>query len=89
MLSVAIGWLISLMLANGIFHIVGTVRFGRYSPGTVTAAGLYLPFPIALAGLAARRASLRVIPLVLTLAAVGIPGCIHFDRILFEGSRLF
>lgn len=88
MLSVAIGWLFFLMFANGIFHVVGTLRFGRYSPGTVTALLLYIPYSAGLTVLAARRAQLRLLPLLITLALAGIPGCIHFYRILFEGGRL-
>jgi Protein of unknown function with HXXEE motif len=37
----------SLCFANGVLHVVGTVRTNRYSPGLVTGAVLYLPLAVA------------------------------------------
>jgi hypothetical protein len=41
-------WLIvaSIAAANGVFHILATIRRREYSPGVVTGALLYLPFGI-------------------------------------------
>jgi hypothetical protein len=39
-----LAWLAYFMFANGIFHLFATVVLGRYSPGTLTAAVLYLPY---------------------------------------------
>src|SRR5580704_15237869 len=39
-----LAWLSYFMFANAIFHIVATVVLWRYSPGTVTATVLYLPY---------------------------------------------
>jgi Protein of unknown function with HXXEE motif len=88
-LSIALGWLIMLMFENGIFHILGTLRFHVYSPGTVTAVCLYVPYSIMLAAAALRRSAVQFVPLLATLAIVAVPGTIHFYRILFEGSRFF
>jgi Protein of unknown function with HXXEE motif len=41
---VMLAWLSYFMFANGIFHIVATLVLRRYSPGTITAALLYLPY---------------------------------------------
>ena len=38
--------LAALLAGNALFHIVGTIRTRRYSPGTVTGAILYLPLCI-------------------------------------------
>jgi hypothetical protein len=43
-LLVMLAWLSYFMFANGIFHIVATLVLRRYSPGTITAALLYLPY---------------------------------------------
>lgn len=38
--------LAALLASNALFHIVGTLRGGRYSPGIVTGVALYLPLCI-------------------------------------------
>jgi len=40
-----IGWLVlaALLFSNAVFHIVGTVRSGRRSPGVISGVGIYLP----------------------------------------------
>jgi hypothetical protein len=43
-LLVMLAWLGYFMFANAIFHIVATMALRRYSPGTITAAVLYLPY---------------------------------------------
>ncbi len=37
----------ALLFANGIFHLVATIKSKRYSPGVVTGVVLYLPLAIA------------------------------------------
>lgn len=88
MLSLIVGWLVFLMFANGLFHIIGTLRFSRYSPGTLTAIGLYLPYTVVLTAMTVGSGKLRLVPFLAILALAGIPGTIHFYRILFEGGRL-
>ena len=87
-LSATLGWLAMLMLSNGLFHIVATFHLGRYSPGTITAAGLYLPFFALLFARTIQRGALRLAPFLTVAALVGIPGAIHFYLIVFEGQRL-
>ncbi|MFN8177527.1 MAG: HXXEE domain-containing protein [bacterium] len=36
----------ALLASNAIFHVVGTIRLRRYSPGVVTGVGLYLPLAL-------------------------------------------
>jgi len=36
----------ALLASNAVFHVVGTIRLRRYSPGVVTGAGLYLPLAV-------------------------------------------
>ena len=43
-LAILLTWLSYFFLANGLFHIIATAVIGRYSPGTVTAIALYLPY---------------------------------------------
>lgn len=87
-LLAAIGWFGFLFFANALFHIIGTLAHGLYSPGTVTAVLLYLPFFLRFCWLAARAG---VAPrLVIGVAALGaLPMLVHGWLILFEGGRLF
>lgn len=82
-------WVGFLMLANGLFHIVGTVALGRYCPGVVTATLFYLP--LSLLFLRAVVCELGVpLPLVGAVALLGgVPMYIHGYLIVFRGSRLF
>jgi len=82
-------WVGFLMLANAIFHIVGTVAHSRYSPGAVTATLLYLPAGLLTLRAISREAGVRP-PVVWTAAALGaIPMLLHGYLIVFRGSRLF
>jgi Protein of unknown function with HXXEE motif len=87
--TVLLAWLALLMGANGLFHIVATAVHGRYSPGVVTAAGLYLPYFVWYFSLVVRR--LRVpIPAAAVASIVGaLPMLVHGYLIVFRGSRLF
>ncbi|HZN55959.1 MAG TPA: HXXEE domain-containing protein [Candidatus Polarisedimenticolaceae bacterium] len=42
------GWLTlsALLASNAVFHLVGTIRTKRYSPGLATGLGLYLPMAL-------------------------------------------
>jgi len=88
-LVLVVAWLGCLMLANGIFHIVGAIVDGRYVPGLITAALLYLPYYFWLFMRGVKSG--KVAPLVLILAAIigAIPMCVHGYLIVFRGSRLF
>jgi hypothetical protein len=85
---VALAWLGFLMFANGIFHIVASVMHG-YSPGTVTAAVVYLPFFALFARQVRRKYQLSPAVLATIALAGGIPMFVHGYLIAFRGSRLF
>jgi hypothetical protein len=84
----AVGWLSFLMLANGVFHLVATAVHG-YSPGTVTAAVLYLPFYAWFVGRVVAHDRPHPVALFLTIVLGALPMAIHGYRIVFEGGRLF
>jgi hypothetical protein len=86
---IAVAWVGFLMLANGLFHIVATVVHGRYCPGVVTGALLYLPFSLLFVRAVAREVKLSG-PAVVMAALVGaVPMFVHGYLIVFRGSRLF
>jgi hypothetical protein len=84
-----VAWVGFLMLANGLFHIVATVVHGRYCPGAVTGALLYLPVSALFIGAVVR--DLGVPPLAAAAVALlgGVPMYVHGYLIVFRGSRLF
>jgi hypothetical protein len=86
---VGVAWVGFLMLANGVFHVIGTVAHGRYCPGVITAALLYLPVSGLFLWTVAKERKLS--PLLVTVVALlgGIPMYIHGYLIVFRGSRLF
>jgi hypothetical protein len=86
---VGVAWVGFLMLANGLFHIIGTVAHARYCPGVVTASLLYLPLSVAF--FRAAVGEFRLSPVLVAGVAVlsGVPMYIHGFLIVFRGSRLF
>jgi hypothetical protein len=82
-------WVGFLMLANGLFHLVGTIAHARYCPGVITGTVLYIPFGILLLRWIIRDLDLRPL-LVLGTAALGaVPMLAHGYLIVFRASRLF
>jgi hypothetical protein len=88
-LSLAVGWLSFLMLANAIFHIVGGVVDERYVPGLATAILLYIPYYSWFFMRAVKSGRVKVIGLVTAAVLGSLPMLIHGYLILFQGSRLF
>lgn len=86
---VIVAWLSFLILANGIFHVVGAVVDRGYVPGLLTAIALYLPYSAWVVRQVIQ--SQRLAPSVVAVAASlgGLPMAVHGYRILFLGSRLF
>ena len=88
-LTLAIAWLSFLMLANGIFHVVGAFVDRTYVPGLATAVLFYLPYYswLFMRGVKSKRVNASI----LTIAAVigAIPMLAHGYLIVFRGSRLF
>lgn len=80
-------WVGSLMLANGLFHIVGTVALGRYCPGVITATLLYLPLSLLFLRAVVRELGVPS----LAVGSVAVLGAmyVHGYLIVFRGSRLF
>ena len=77
------------MLANGLFHIVGTVALGRYCPGVVTATLLYLPFSVLFLRAIVRELGVQSLAVGFVAVLAGAPMYIHGYLIVFRGSRLF
>jgi hypothetical protein len=82
-------WVGFLMLANGLFHLIGTVAHGRYCPGVVTGTLLYLPYGVLLLRGIVRESGLHA-GAVLGAATLGaVPMLAHGYLIVFRASRLF
>jgi Protein of unknown function with HXXEE motif len=81
-------WVGFLFLANGLFHIVGTLAHGRDCPGVATGTLLYLPYGTLLLVRLVRDLKLR--PGAVAAAAVigALPMLAHGYLIVFRGSRL-
>jgi uncharacterized protein with HXXEE motif len=88
-LAVVIAWLGSLMFANALFHIIGTLVDGGYVPGVITAALLYLPFYSWLFVRGVKQRRLGVSSMIVAAIIGAIPMALHGYLILFRGSRLF
>lgn len=82
-------WVGFLMLANGIFHLVGAIAHARYCPGVVTGTLLYLPYGVLLLRKISRDLEVQPVA-VLGVAALGaVPMLVHGYLIVFRASRLF
>jgi hypothetical protein len=88
-LLAAVAWISFLLLANGVFHVVGAVVDRRYVPGVVTAGALYLPYCGWLAREVLRRRDVSHGLAALAAVLGALPMAIHGYLILFCGSRLF
>jgi hypothetical protein len=86
---IGVAWVGFLMLANGLFHIVGTVALGRYCPGAATATLLYLPFSIFFFRAVVRELRLGWLAVGSVALLGGAPMYVHGYLIVFRGSRLF
>jgi hypothetical protein len=85
----AVAWVGFVMLANGLFHLVGTLVHWRYSPGVVTGSLLYLPLSILFMRAVVRECGIRWATVVLVALVGGVPMYVHGYLIVFRGSRLF
>jgi len=82
-------WVGFLMLANGVFHLVGTIAHARYCPGVVTGTLLYLPYGVLLLRKIVRDLELNPGVVLGTAALGGVPMLVHGYLIVFRASRLF
>jgi hypothetical protein len=84
-----VAWIGFLMLANGIFHLVGTIVHGRYSPGVITGTLLYLPLSFLFMRAVVRECAVTWSTVVVVALVGGMPMYIHGYMIVFRGSRFF
>ncbi len=82
-------WVGFLMLANGLFHLVGTFAHGRYCPGVVTGTLLYVPYGVLLLLRIIRDLDVRPVAVFGAAALGAVPMLVHGYLIVFRGSRLF
>jgi hypothetical protein len=82
-----LAWLSYFVFANGIFHIVATAILQRYSPGTITAALLYLPYFAWFVRYMRTRVPVWAIAAV-TLV-FGMPMFIQAYMIVFRATRFY
>jgi hypothetical protein len=83
-----VGWLSLVMLANAMLHITGTLVHGRYSPGTLSAVALYLPFYVWYLTLVVRAHRPGAVEVVAAILLGAAPMLAHGYLIVFRGSRL-
>jgi hypothetical protein len=88
-LNLAMAWLSFLMLANAIFHILGSFVDGSYVPGLITAALFYLPYYFWLVTKIVKSRRVKVSVLIGAAMLGAMPMVIHGYRRLFLGDRLF
>ena len=91
-LSVAylmLAWLAHFMFANAIFHIVATIVLREYSPGTATAAILYLPYFFWFIPYLRERFRASWDVIVLITAMVGLPMYLQTYMVVFRHTRYF
>jgi hypothetical protein len=82
-----LAWLSYFMFANAIFHIVATVVLWRYSPGTITAAALYLPYFVWF--VLYMRTRIRLWAIAVVSLIFGMPMFIQAYMIVFRGTRFY
>jgi hypothetical protein len=86
-LMAMLAWLSYFMFANAVFHIVATLALRSYSPGTVTAAALYLPYFAWFTSYLWTRVPAWAIASVALL--FGLPMFIQAYLIVFQGTRFY
>jgi hypothetical protein len=82
-------WLSFLMFSNGILHLAATLILRSYSPGTLTALFLYLPYFFWFTWLLVKAHHIKIVRLILTVFLGSLPMLCHGYFIIFEGRRLF
>ncbi len=86
---ITLAWLGFLMFANALFHILATLIYQQYTPGTITSAVLYLPFVYWFSWLLIRKTGMKPITIITAILIGSVPMAIHGYSIIFMGSRLF
>jgi uncharacterized membrane protein HdeD (DUF308 family) len=88
-LTLIVGWLGFLMLANAVFHIVAAIVDRTYVPGLVTAILLYVPYYVWLFASAMKSRRSNAAILIAAAGLCSIPMVVHGYLIVFRGDRLF
>jgi hypothetical protein len=88
-LTLLIGWLGFLMLANAVFHMGAAIVDTSYVPGLITAILLYVPYYLWLFAKAIKSRRSNSAVLVSAAGLCSIPMVIHGYLIVFRGDRLF
>jgi hypothetical protein len=84
-----LGWLSFFMFANAIFHVVATLVHARYSPGTITAVALYLPYFFWFLSRLRGDLAPSLAAIVAAIAVGSGPMILHGYLIVFKGARFF
>ncbi len=83
-----ISWLSFLMLANGVVHLMASLIFSEYVPGTVTACILYLPYFAAATVTVCHNSGVRARAAILAAAIGAVPMLAQAISIFTAGRRL-
>ncbi len=86
---ITLGWLGFMMFANALFHILATLVYRQYAPGTITSVILYLPFVFWFTRLLISKTGMKPKTIITAILIGSIPMAIHGYLIIFEGNRLF
>lgn len=84
-----LAWLTHFMFANAIFHVLAAIVLRGYSPGTVTASLLYLPYFFWFVHHLRERYRASWDVIVLIVALVGLPMYLQTYMVVFRHSRYF
>ena len=85
---ITLAWFGFMMLANALFHILATLVYQHYAPGTLTSVVLYLPFVFWFSRLLISKTGMRPITIITAILIGSIPMAIHGYLIIFEAIRL-
>jgi len=86
---ITLAWLGFMMFANALFHILATLVYQQYAPGTITSVILYLPFVFWFSLGLLHKTGIKLIAIITALLIGSVPMAIHGYLIIFSGSRLF
>ncbi len=86
---IALVLLSSVMLANGIFHIIASAMVDTNPPGVITSIFLLLPFFIWFTWVVMKRYKIRLLYLLLAVLWGSVPMVIHGYFLLFRGRHIF
>lgn len=83
-----LAWLGFVMLANGLLHLLASLAFGEYVPGSVTAGLLYLPYFVVATATIRHHFEISLRAAVLTITIGAVPMLVQGFGILVLGRRI-